>query len=147
MDRPRGREKHITGPAKQVEKRGSGLGTGPVGAGRGSGQSGGSRGGGGGRRSGGGMVKLILLLAVLLLGGGGGLGALLGGGQAGGGLTAPASQSASSQSGGAALHFATKEEALPELRRQLKPNTAMLVKASHAMRFDQLSEQLRGDFE
>ena len=51
------------------------------------------------------------------------------------------------QSGGAALHFATKEEALPELRRQLKPNTAMLVKASHAMRFDQLSEQLRGDFE
>ena len=103
MDRPRGREKHITGPAKQVEKRGSGLGTGPVGAGRGSGQSGGSRGGGGGRRSGGGMVKLILLLAVLLLGGGGGLGALLGGGQAGGGLTAPASQSASSQSGGADL--------------------------------------------
>ena len=102
MDRPRGREKHITGPAKQVEKRGSGLGTGPVGAGRGSGQSGGSRGGGGGRRSGGGMVKLILLLAVLL-GGGGGLGALLGGGQAGGGLTAPASQSASSQSGGADL--------------------------------------------
>ncbi len=103
MDRPRGREKHITGPAKQVEKRGSGLGTGPVGAGRGSGQSGGSRSGGGGRRSGGGMVKLILLLAVLLLGGGGGLGALLGGGQAGGGLTAPASQSASSQSGGADL--------------------------------------------
>lgn len=103
MDRPGGREKHITGPAKQVEKRGSGLGTGPVGAGRGSGQSGGSRGGGGGRRSGGGMVKLILLLAVLLLGGGGGLGALLGGGQAGGGLTAPASQSASSQSGGADL--------------------------------------------
>ena len=51
------------------------------------------------------------------------------------------------QSGGAALHFATKDEALPELRRQLKPNTAMLVKASHAMRFDQMSERLRGDFE
>ena len=47
MDRPRGREKHVTGPAKKVEKRGSGLGTGPVGAGQG-GQS-----AGGGSRSGG----------------------------------------------------------------------------------------------
>ena len=104
MDRPRGREKHVTGPAKNVEKRGSGLGTGPVGAGQGGGQSGGSRGGGGGRRSGGGMMKLILLLAVLLLGGGGGLGALLGGGQTSGGPAAPVSQSApsSGQSGGSA---------------------------------------------
>ncbi len=103
MDRPRGREKHVTGPAKTVEKRGSGLGGGPVGAGLGGGQSGGSgsRSGGGGTRSGGGMMKIIVLLAVLLLGGGGGLGALLGGGQ-GGGFIAPASQSGSSsgQAGG-----------------------------------------------
>ena len=30
-NRPRGREKHVTGPAKTVKKRGEGLGTGPVG--------------------------------------------------------------------------------------------------------------------
>ena len=30
-NRPRGRERNVTGPAKRVEKRGSGLGTGPVG--------------------------------------------------------------------------------------------------------------------
>ena len=101
MDRPRGREKHVTGPAKNVEKRGSGLGSGPVGAGRGGQSSGGSRSGGGGR-SGGGLMKIILLLAVLLLGGGGGLGALLGG--VGEGLPAPVSQSTSSgQTGGADL--------------------------------------------
>lgn len=102
MDRPRGREKHVTGPAKNVEKRGSGLGTGPVGAGRGNQSSGGGSRSSGGGRSGGGLMKIILLLAVLLLGGGGGLGALLGGG--GEGLTAPVSQSTSSgQTGGADL--------------------------------------------
>nr|WP_325181149.1 hypothetical protein [uncultured Oscillibacter sp.] len=68
MDRPRGREKHVTGPAKNVEKRGSGLGTGPVGAGRGSQSSGGGSRSSGGGRSGGGLMKIILLLAVLLLG-------------------------------------------------------------------------------
>lgn len=102
MDRPRGREKHVTGPAKNVEKRDSGLGTGPVGAGRSSQSSGGGSRSSGGGRSGGGLMKIILLLAVLLLGGGGGLGALLGGG--GEGLTAPVSQSTSSgQTGGADL--------------------------------------------
>ena len=30
-NRPRGREKHVTGPGKTVEKRGEGLGAGPVG--------------------------------------------------------------------------------------------------------------------
>ena len=30
-DRPRSREKHVTGSGKTVEKRGKGLGTGPVG--------------------------------------------------------------------------------------------------------------------
>ena len=34
------------------------------------------------------------------------------------------------------------EEALAELRQQLQSGTAMLVKASHAMRFDVLVEQL-----
>ncbi len=78
-NRPRGREKHVTGPGKTVEKRGEGLGTGPVGdaggykdrkqQGRGSGT----------RAGGGGGMKLIVLLLVALLGGGGGLTALLGG--------------------------------------------------------------------
>ncbi len=68
----------MTGPAKTVQKRGQGLGTGPVGDTGGreqAGSSGAAR--SAGTRSGGGM-KLILLLLVLLLGGGG-LTALLGG--------------------------------------------------------------------
>ncbi len=81
-NRPRGREKHVTGPAKTVKKRGEGLGTGPVGDAGGyqdrkpeasSGQrSAGTRGGGG-------MMKLVLLALLVLLGGGGGLTAMLGG--------------------------------------------------------------------
>ena len=81
-NRPRGREKHVTGPAKKVQKRGEGLGTGPVGDAGGyqdrkpeasSGQrSAGTRGGGG-------MMKLVLLSLLVLLGGGGGLTAMLGG--------------------------------------------------------------------
>ncbi|WP_417045115.1 UDP-N-acetylmuramoyl-tripeptide--D-alanyl-D-alanine ligase [Dysosmobacter sp.] len=47
------------------------------------------------------------------------------------------------QSGGTAVHFATKEEAVHELTCQLEKNTAMLVKASHAMHFDQLVKRLR----
>ena len=46
------------------------------------------------------------------------------------------------QSGGSVLYFPTKEEALPELRRQFNPGTVMLVKASHAMHFGWLVEQL-----
>ena len=46
-------------------------------------------------------------------------------------------------SGGEALHFATKEEALPTVREQLRPNTSMLIKASHSMRFERLTEDLR----
>ncbi len=81
-DRPRSREKHVTGSGKTVEKRGKGLGTGPVGdaggyAERGQqGQSAGTRSTG---TRGGGAMKLILLLLVVLLGGGGSLTALLGG--------------------------------------------------------------------
>lgn len=48
-----------------------------------------------------------------------------------------------SQSGGDVLHFSTKEEAVTELKEQLGPHTAMLVKASHAMRFGELVDQLR----
>lgn len=94
-NRPRGREKNITGQGKPISKRGSGLGTGPVGSsggyagrpGGGKRPSGSSMGGGGPRnsggpvtRSGGGLSKLLIPLLVVLLGGGGGLGSLLLGG-------------------------------------------------------------------
>ena len=90
-NRPRGRQKNVTGTGKPIKRRGSGLGTGPVGgAGRGAGI------GGGGNRptggsftpssrpqrssgSGGGFGKLIVLILVLLFGGGSGLTAMLGG--------------------------------------------------------------------
>ena len=78
-NRPRGREKHVTGSGKTVQKRGAGLGTGPVGSP--SGHSGRGQPSGGGTRSSGnrgGGMKLIILLLALLLGGGGGLTALLG---------------------------------------------------------------------
>ena len=89
-NRPRGRQKNITGQGKDIKRRGAGLGTGPVGKpGRtprpaaSGGQS--SR---GTTRSGGfGGSKLIMLILVLLLGGGGGMGALLSGGD-----SAPAPQ-------------------------------------------------------
>ena len=48
------------------------------------------------------------------------------------------------QSGGSVLYFPTKEEALPELRRQVaQAGTAILVKASHSMKFGQLVERLQ----
>lgn len=88
-DRPRGRQKNISGSGKSVYKRGSGLGTGPVGSSGGySGRP--SRGGsfGGGKRAprgtrsggGGGLGKLIILGLVVLFGGGGSIGSLLLGG-------------------------------------------------------------------
>lgn len=85
-NRPRSREKNVTGGSKGVKRRGSGLGTGSVGGSSsvsgGSSMSGGSfeSSGSGGRvtRAGGGKSPLlIIILAVVLLGGGGGLGALL----------------------------------------------------------------------
>ena len=51
------------------------------------------------------------------------------------------------QSGGDVLHFATKEEAIAELKQQLAPGTVMLVKASHAMRFGQLVDQLKETYD
>ena len=71
-NRPRGRERNVSGQGKQINRRGSGLGTGPVGS------SGGYQGRSGG--SGGGMSKLIIAILVLVLGGGGGIGSLLFGG-------------------------------------------------------------------
>ena len=93
-NRPRGRQKNVTGTGKPIKRRGSGLGTGPVGgAGRGQGIGGGAprpTGGGFnpnprpqrsyGSGSSGGFGKLIILVLLLLFGGGGGLTAMLGGG-------------------------------------------------------------------
>ena len=88
-DRPRGRQKNISGNGKRVYKRGSGLGTGPVGSSGGySGRPSGGGNSGGGNRAprgtrsggGGGLGKLIALGLVVLLGGGGSIGSLLLGG-------------------------------------------------------------------
>ena len=90
-NRPRARQKYVTGGSKGVKRRGSGLGTGPVGGGRpgstgsvGSGSSG-SYSGRGTRSSGGksSMLYIIIAVVVLLLGGGGGLAGLLGGSDSG----------------------------------------------------------------
>ena len=87
-NRPRAREKNVTGGSKGVKRRGTGLGSGPVGGSSSSGGnsvSGGSfvssSSGGSGRkvtRAGGGKSPLlIIILAVVLLGGGGGISSLL----------------------------------------------------------------------
>ena len=47
------------------------------------------------------------------------------------------------QSGGSVTHFATKEEAIRTLTGLLAEDSAMLVKASHAMHFGWLVEQLK----
>ena len=82
-NRPKGRQRNITGQGKDIKRRGAGLGSGPVGgAGRiPQNSSGGSR-RGNTTRSGGGLGggKLILVLLMLLLGGGSGIGGLLSGG-------------------------------------------------------------------
>ena len=99
-NRPRGRQRNVSGAGKSINRRGAGLGTGPVGSsggysgrpGGGSMGSGQKRPGGGnsfssGRRNsggnvtrsgnGGGMMKFIIIALVILLGGGGGVGSLL----------------------------------------------------------------------
>ena len=94
-NRPRGRQRNVSGAGKSIKRRGSGLGTGPVGSSGGfSGRPNGSAGRpagngiGNGRRNsggnttrsgGGGMMKFIIIALVLLLGGGGGVGSLLDG--------------------------------------------------------------------
>lgn len=74
-NRPRSREKYVTGGSAGVHRRGSGLGTGPVGKRPSSGDSGKRDSGGGGMS---GLMKIIALL-VVLLGGGGGAVSMLGG--------------------------------------------------------------------
>ena len=77
-NRPKSREKNVTGNSKGVKKRGSGLGTGPVGSSSNSSSSSSSS---KVTRSSGGKSPLlkIILLVVALLGGGGGAVSLLGG--------------------------------------------------------------------
>ena len=87
-NRPRGRQRNITGQGKDIKRRGAGLGTGPVGKpGRTPTDFAGGTPRGRTTRSGGGLGggKLILILLALLLGGGGGVGTLLFGGGGGGG--------------------------------------------------------------
>lgn len=86
QNRPGGRQKNITGQGKEVKRRGSGLGTGPVGSSGGtprrpvSASDGSSNNGKRTVTRSGGGSKLILVILVLLLGGGGGIGSLLFGG-------------------------------------------------------------------
>ena len=49
--------------------------------------------------------------------------------------------------GGTALHFATGEEALRTVQEQLRPGTAMLLKASHAMHFEKLVKELQTSYD
>lgn len=81
QNRPRGRQKNITGQGKSIKRRGSGLGTGPVGSSpiSSSGRSSlnGER---GVTRSGGGFSKIIIVILLLVLLGGGGIGSIFSGG-------------------------------------------------------------------
>ena len=80
-NQPRSREKHVTGGGAGVHRRGSGLGSGPVGSGSFHGGGSGGNSGGPNRYSGGGsMIKIIILVLLLVFGGGGGLSTLLLGG-------------------------------------------------------------------
>ena len=45
--------------------------------------------------------------------------------------------------GGEVYHFMMREDAVKEVCAQLTPGTAMLVKASHAMHFEKLVEELQ----
>ncbi|MCR5523635.1 MAG: peptidase C11 [Clostridia bacterium] len=93
---PRRREKNITGQGKPIEKRGSGLGTGPVGRDQGyenRGHPDPSSGGGGPQRSGGfggKRIGLIGIILALIFGGGFGLNSILGGGNTENNIPAPA---------------------------------------------------------
>ena len=108
MPAPRGRQTNVTGGGKGVQRRGSGLGTGPVGSGNFGGgrrsssgngvnigsqshhSSSGSQQGypypGGGTRIGGGGARLIfLVIVIILIIGGKGLSSIFGGSSGGGG--------------------------------------------------------------
>ncbi len=96
-DRPTGRQRNITGQGSGAYRRGSGLGTGPVGSGRGHSSGGGGSHYSGGTRGGGSWkLRLIIIVVLLLLGGGGGLSSLLGGGGSAGTGTSYTSESTGS---------------------------------------------------
>ena len=95
-NRPKGRQRNVTGQASGIHRRGEGLGTGPVGSGSnpsGQQQSGSQRGySTGGTRAGGkSPLLIIIIIAVLLFGGGGGLGSVLGLFGGGSGTSSPTS--------------------------------------------------------
>lgn len=79
-NRPVSREKYVTDNSKGVQRRGEGLGTGPVG--NGGVPHGGNSSGGAPKRSSGGRSPLgiIVALIIVLLGGGGAVGSFVGGG-------------------------------------------------------------------
>jgi hypothetical protein len=83
-NRPRGREKHVTGKGKDIYKRGDGLHSGPVGSQNG--YSGRGQQSGSGRRAvtragGGGLIIIVIIAAIILLSGkGSGLSGCMGGG-------------------------------------------------------------------
>ena len=65
-NRPRGRERNVTGSGKQVYKRGDGLGTGPVGSSNGHSGRGSGKGGGSGITRGAGLsLPVIIILAIV----------------------------------------------------------------------------------
>ena len=112
-NRPKGREKHVTGQGKDIYKRGEGLGSGPVGSTGGhSGQNGQGTGGSTNRagstatRGKGSLIGIILAAVVLLGGGGAGLSGLFSGGTQSaapaGGYTGSGSTAASSSSSSSA---------------------------------------------
>lgn len=74
-NRPQGRRKTYASGGSGVHRRGSGLGSGPVGHSSGEG----NRGGGYGTRSRGGLSSLLIIILVVIFGGGTGLTSLLGG--------------------------------------------------------------------
>lgn len=86
-NRPVSHGKNVVGQSNGVNKRGSGLGTGPVGNQNYNGhKNSSSNNSNGGKRAGGGsMLGIIIAIVVLLLGGGGGLSSILGSSGASGG--------------------------------------------------------------
>lgn len=81
-NKPRSREKRVTDNSKGVHKRGSGIGSGPVGNKSSQGQGSSRNSGGGGNRASGrrkSPIAIIIGIIVLLLGGGGGAISILGG--------------------------------------------------------------------
>lgn len=86
--RPRGRQKNITGAGKGINRRGSGLGSGPVGTsggyggrpGRGSGSDNFNSGGGGKRSIGGGLISKFIIVIIFIIAAKTGFGGFLTGG-------------------------------------------------------------------